>query len=422
MSSSEVKGPHPLLTQLQQRPEVAGSDLTDAMKTPLLADADNCIALMTGRCDVNGEMILEKSAAGGEPTREYVAAALALECGYFHKKNGKQNPSAAARELGKPTKDPSLVTRWVEKLTRLEASLMHESALAAQSKRVREEEAKAMRTKLARRCAEAAVRSVLSAAHELDAVGAHERLAARALALGLYARPVFIFSYDPKLVRKFCAAWLDTLAAYQLEFEGDMLQTIFGERCTPPRRVAGRNQYWYDDDDELFKPHTGSNHPDHMWYANLKPEDRRLVRRPYKYMLRGIIFGANGAPSSAFHRWRLKLICSCSQPFAATMLPAKRCSDVCVRSRLPVQLCTQSRGRASRCVRHRITDVQKLGLQMVGCVGGMVGKALGHLCSAWLSQPSGASGISHGCHRPSLRARPRARSRQSSRRRGGSRS
>ena len=82
-----------------------------------------------------------------------------------------------------------------------------------------------MRTKLARRCAEAAVRSVLSA-------------------LGLYARPVFIFSYDPKLVRKFCAAWLDTLAAYQLEFEGDMLQTIFGERCTPPRRVAGRNQYW----------------------------------------------------------------------------------------------------------------------------------------------------------------------------------
>eukprot|EP00966_Prymnesium_polylepis_P018913 435907-Prymnesium_polylepis.1 len=73
-----------------------------------------------------------------------------------------------------------------------------------------------MRTKLARRCAEAAVWSVLSAAHKLDAVGAHERLAARALALGLYARPVFISSYDPKLVRKSCAAWLDTLAAYQL--------------------------------------------------------------------------------------------------------------------------------------------------------------------------------------------------------------
>ena len=64
-SSSVAEAPHPLLTKLQQRPPGASSELPDAAKPALLAEAQKCIGLMMGRRDVDGEVLRSSRAPGG---------------------------------------------------------------------------------------------------------------------------------------------------------------------------------------------------------------------------------------------------------------------------------------------------------------------------------------------------------------------
>ena len=80
-----------------------------------------------------------------------MAAALALLCGRFKKRNGQSSPSAAATACGKPTKNPSLVTAWIGHLQQLEAAL-HAEEEAAQERQL------AIRAAADERAAQAAAR------------------------------------------------------------------------------------------------------------------------------------------------------------------------------------------------------------------------------------------------------------------------
>ena len=79
--------------------------------------ADGCIQLMH---DVWDGYIKERA----QPT--YVAAALALLLGFHRKKNGKPNPTDAARAFGIEISRPSAVTQWFEQLEQLEQALLRQ--------------------------------------------------------------------------------------------------------------------------------------------------------------------------------------------------------------------------------------------------------------------------------------------------------
>ena len=127
-ASSTQARPH--LTALQVAAVGSENTLNNGELQTLLQDARVCLAKMKGKCDVTGKLILDERATDTklEVSRAYVAAALALLCGRFMKKNGKPNPSVAAEACGRRTKNPLLVTDWQDKLERLEAVLAHEDA------------------------------------------------------------------------------------------------------------------------------------------------------------------------------------------------------------------------------------------------------------------------------------------------------
>jgi hypothetical protein len=50
------------------------------------------------------------------PNENFIAAALALIYGYFRKKSGKPNPTAAAAAFGHPTSNPQAVIDWRDKI------------------------------------------------------------------------------------------------------------------------------------------------------------------------------------------------------------------------------------------------------------------------------------------------------------------
>lgn len=59
--------------------------------------------------------------ANVEPKK--IAAAIALFHGRFRKKNGTENPSAAARHFGHSTTNPGAVTKWRTRIQGLLAQL-----------------------------------------------------------------------------------------------------------------------------------------------------------------------------------------------------------------------------------------------------------------------------------------------------------
>ena len=115
---------HPLLTKLEP-PEYDelddGSSVTEEQKAMLMADARTCFFFMISPLYGN-------QAPNTCPCFEYIAAALAILCGYFLKKNEKPNYTAAARGLGQPTDNPAQIRKWVEKLKVLERMLDKESS------------------------------------------------------------------------------------------------------------------------------------------------------------------------------------------------------------------------------------------------------------------------------------------------------
>lgn len=131
---SDAALPHPLLTKLTAATagcQAGAPELGDADKAMLLADAETCIKAMRGRRDDAGWLV-ERKAHTIEPG--YVAAALALMCGYFRKKNGTTlvcGPSGAAAAFGHEAKRADHVTDKMARLERLEAVLRIEVEHAA---------------------------------------------------------------------------------------------------------------------------------------------------------------------------------------------------------------------------------------------------------------------------------------------------
>jgi hypothetical protein len=92
--------------------------LTDAEKASVLVEAKSCLDKMRNKRDVDDKLILD-ARTGVQPA--HVAAALALLCGYYTKRKGVLNPTAAAAAFGHPTSRPAKVLGWLAKLERLEA-------------------------------------------------------------------------------------------------------------------------------------------------------------------------------------------------------------------------------------------------------------------------------------------------------------
>ena len=136
--------------------------LTLDERRTLLHHAGDCSQLMRERLDVDGRVILnnvpQRTLAQAQP---HIAAALALLCGRFLKKNGTLNPSAAAKACGKPAHNPAAVLDWVSKLKRLDAALIRGEMQPRGMTSSREQEAERACEKLARFCAESAVQSVV---------------------------------------------------------------------------------------------------------------------------------------------------------------------------------------------------------------------------------------------------------------------
>ena len=80
-----------------------------------------CRRGLKGQRDVDGKSILDEQSTDVQPA--HVAAALALLCGYYTKKNSALNPSVAAEAFDHPTSRPGKVAEWMAKLQRLEAAL-----------------------------------------------------------------------------------------------------------------------------------------------------------------------------------------------------------------------------------------------------------------------------------------------------------
>lgn len=120
-SSQQPNQPRPRLTMLQRAPSGIKAVLSDVEKVSVLAEANKCLAMMRQQRDVEGRFILDEQSTDVQPA--HVAAAIALLCGYYTKKNGTLNPSAAADAFGHPTSRPAKVIDWMAKLERLEATL-----------------------------------------------------------------------------------------------------------------------------------------------------------------------------------------------------------------------------------------------------------------------------------------------------------
>ena len=123
--SAAPERPHARLTRLPWASDALAATLEPHEKEQLLEDAARCVDLLRDRG--------ERCAAHVELA--FVAAALALLCGRFVKRNGQSNPSAAATACGKPTKNPKLVTAWIGHLQQLEAAL-HAEEEAAQERQL----------------------------------------------------------------------------------------------------------------------------------------------------------------------------------------------------------------------------------------------------------------------------------------------
>jgi hypothetical protein len=224
-TSLDTRYAHPRLTALASRAPGQDSTLGTDERQALLNEAAVCVERMRGRRDVDGNIILDAHAS--DVSIEYVAAGLALLCGRFRNKSGKRIPSRAAAACGKPTNRPDAIVAWVAKLERLEVALTHEEAQAAQQKRAREDEAERARAKVARSCAERAVHQVLqqarsaqhaAATYEFSQQSASDeaRLEADAQQRGLFARALWVFSFNAVNVRRLCSGLLDALARWQL--------------------------------------------------------------------------------------------------------------------------------------------------------------------------------------------------------------
>ena len=123
-----VQLPHPLLTTLATASTGGETELGAVQKAMLLANAEKCIEAMRTRRDDAG-WIVGRKAHKIEPA--YVAAALALMCGHFRKKNGTWlvcGPNGAAAAFGHEVSRATLVTDKKEQLERLEAVLKVEAA------------------------------------------------------------------------------------------------------------------------------------------------------------------------------------------------------------------------------------------------------------------------------------------------------
>ena len=119
-SSRALHVRHSRLTMLQQAAPDTVAALDDREKQLVLADARECLTrLQEGQRDRDDEVIL--SARASEAQVAHIAAALALLCGYYTKRNGTLNPSAAAEAFGHATSRPAQVMDWLAKLERLEA-------------------------------------------------------------------------------------------------------------------------------------------------------------------------------------------------------------------------------------------------------------------------------------------------------------
>ena len=129
VANDASESPHPLLTKLVAATRGHEAELDDQQKAMLRAEADTCIEAMRTRRDDDGWLV-PKKAHSLEP--EFVAAALALMCGYFRKKNGRRlvcGPNGAAAAFGRADiSRATLVTDKQTQLERLEAVLQQEAA------------------------------------------------------------------------------------------------------------------------------------------------------------------------------------------------------------------------------------------------------------------------------------------------------
>lgn len=143
--------PHPRLTMLLRAPADCKAVLTDAEKASVLVEAKSCLDKMRNKRDVDDKLILD-ARTGVQPA--HVAAALALLCGYYTKRKGVLNPTAAAAAFGHPTSRPAKVLGWLAKLERLEAIGYQEATEALRRKREREEHEEAVAAARRARAAE----------------------------------------------------------------------------------------------------------------------------------------------------------------------------------------------------------------------------------------------------------------------------
>ena len=125
--------PHPRLTTLLRAPADCKAVLTDAEKASVLVEAKSCLDKMRDKRDVDDKLILD---ARTGVQLAHVAAALALLCGYYTKRKGVLNPTAAAAAFGHPTSRPGKVPSSVTSAgSRAPRDTRRSSATAARSSR-----------------------------------------------------------------------------------------------------------------------------------------------------------------------------------------------------------------------------------------------------------------------------------------------